>query len=428
MTCVVLCSDHKEEEIKTAFPAGTFCSKLEHFETSYLEYLHDAHIMLQKCATACRVWLYPYDGEKPPTNILDNLSIILQNTSDVSDDGDGVKDVTPSVVEIVETSSSDKAIEQATSCDIPVQIIGKRRGSAIDDNDDDIKESENIAKDTASVQTNYMSEEEFVSFLDDSESPVDKSFTIDDSVKSLESILSSLSAKSISKTSTPRKDFSSDERKEKSNEFLENGELSSVYFDCETSRDICDSDFKSANETSFEVIGETQEKIKTANVTEFEIVDIQVSAVEGKNETRPSKDSTPFINITTAKDNKAKGDGNTAAERDLKDSAEDSIEKERVENYFPAGDGDSIRKSSLKSDNKSMKGDKSVRFAATTSVHTAVDTSSLNVGFSSKISSSNAPSVGEYTAYRVLFLMTIYMSLYPCKANAVGHLLSYLLL
>lgn len=57
------------EQPRTAFPPGTFGSKLEHYETNYNDYLAEAKIMLQTCAEACQCWSFRFDGDNPPSNV-----------------------------------------------------------------------------------------------------------------------------------------------------------------------------------------------------------------------------------------------------------------------------------------------------------------------------------------------------------------------
>ncbi|XP_064636306.1 FHF complex subunit HOOK-interacting protein 1B-like isoform X2 [Lineus longissimus] len=50
---------------KTAFPPGSFGSKLEHYETNYMDYLKDSRERVFRCAKSCQCWSAPYDGENP---------------------------------------------------------------------------------------------------------------------------------------------------------------------------------------------------------------------------------------------------------------------------------------------------------------------------------------------------------------------------
>ncbi|CAH1776560.1 unnamed protein product [Owenia fusiformis] len=54
----------------TAFPKGSIGSKLDHYETSYSEYLHDARNRVVKTAHSCQCWSAPYDGETPSPDSL----------------------------------------------------------------------------------------------------------------------------------------------------------------------------------------------------------------------------------------------------------------------------------------------------------------------------------------------------------------------
>ncbi|XP_061164150.1 FHF complex subunit HOOK-interacting protein 1B-like isoform X2 [Saccostrea echinata] len=61
------------EQPSTAFPPGTFGSKLEHYETNYYDYLEEARRQLESCAKACQRWAYPYDGQSPTMSALEDL-------------------------------------------------------------------------------------------------------------------------------------------------------------------------------------------------------------------------------------------------------------------------------------------------------------------------------------------------------------------
>ena len=51
-------------------PPGSLGTKLEHYETSYMEYLESARAKVQDCTNACQCWCYPYDGDSPTVEIL----------------------------------------------------------------------------------------------------------------------------------------------------------------------------------------------------------------------------------------------------------------------------------------------------------------------------------------------------------------------
>lgn len=55
---------------------GPFSGNIEDLETSYLEYLNDAHKNLRKCCNGCRNWSAPYDGEKPSSSSLNSLNFL----------------------------------------------------------------------------------------------------------------------------------------------------------------------------------------------------------------------------------------------------------------------------------------------------------------------------------------------------------------
>ncbi|XP_062576327.1 FHF complex subunit HOOK-interacting protein 1B-like isoform X2 [Saccostrea cucullata] len=62
------------DQPSTAFPPGTFGSKLEHYETNYYDYLEEARCQLESCAKACQRWAYPYDGQSPSMSALEDLA------------------------------------------------------------------------------------------------------------------------------------------------------------------------------------------------------------------------------------------------------------------------------------------------------------------------------------------------------------------
>ncbi len=51
-------------------PPGSLGTKLEHYETSYMEYLESARVKVQACMGACQCWCYAYDGDNPSPEIL----------------------------------------------------------------------------------------------------------------------------------------------------------------------------------------------------------------------------------------------------------------------------------------------------------------------------------------------------------------------
>lgn len=51
-------------------PVNNFGTRLEHFETSYVEYLEHSRQNIAECMYACQCWSAAYDGEDPPPDAL----------------------------------------------------------------------------------------------------------------------------------------------------------------------------------------------------------------------------------------------------------------------------------------------------------------------------------------------------------------------
>ena len=70
---------------------GSFSGNIEDLETSYLEYLTDAHKNLRKCCNGCRDWSAPYDGDKPSSSSLNSLNFLTpKKTVPENSNGTGV--------------------------------------------------------------------------------------------------------------------------------------------------------------------------------------------------------------------------------------------------------------------------------------------------------------------------------------------------
>lgn len=75
-----------------SMPPGSLGTKLEHYETSYLEYLDSARIKVEDCVNACRCWCYPYDGDSPSAEIL-----VQSSNSSTTDSVASTPVVTPAI-------------------------------------------------------------------------------------------------------------------------------------------------------------------------------------------------------------------------------------------------------------------------------------------------------------------------------------------
>jgi hypothetical protein len=403
--------------LSTAFPAGTFGSKLEHFETTYLEYLQEARVRLEKCNQACYTWQYLYDGENPSYSCLGadigNVSHML-NIS-VSDSSLPQREVKRSISsdieerERIEVKKSDeigkhKTIQiNSSSCDSRVENsnFSSTEGAIV--NSDIVNNEIPLRRSTASYRDTFSSDKELMLYLDESGSPVDKSASLEESVKCLDTLLSSVSA-SVSRTSTPRKDISHEATLD--SDFGDENELSTVYFDCETSQNEGEDVFKSINETSYDIIDDPT-KNKTNNGTEFEIVDSQIGSENGKSKENKSNNVTSFVDITTEQDQsvlKPKHQGKIG-EPDIEKLDDDSLNI--VDDHYKAqakggilvtkaADKDASQTSPEPKD--ASKGDKSVRFAGDSALApNLLEVSSqsvLGVGMTS-VKQSTTPNIGK---------------------------------
>lgn len=421
-------SEPAVDKVNTAFPPGSFGSKLEHFETTFLEYLQEAHVRLEKCNQACRTWQYPYDGEIPPPTCLGldigNVSHVL-NIS-MSDSSLQQREVNSIVVyegrEInsnanassVEKQGSKTVQSNSNTCDSSLGNDFQPTDSAIDN--DILKDDISLARDMASYRETFTSDKELMQFLDESGSPLDKSVSVEDSVKCLDTLMSSVSA-SFSRTSTPRKDLTRDGTLDTN--FGDENEMSTVYYDCETSQNEGLDVFKSINETSYEIIEDpakdktnnasefeilgSQTKIKTGDGTEFEIVDTRNNC----NLSSKTNNVTSFIDITSGSENSVlKAKSQEEKTKPILDDIEEVDDSLNIvdDHYKALTKGGILVTKSGEKDNESVeqkdKGDKSVRFAETVSapnLHELPSQSLLGVGMTS-VKQSPTPNIGKLVA------------------------------
>ena len=381
--CFHIFSDPKLESGSTSFPSGSFGSKLEHFETNYMEYLYDARLRIEKCAQSCRLWKHPYDGENPtPTSLNIDVAEDVSMVTEIS--GEEPKEENLALIEggaAVDSLCTNKAPEK---CDTSVNNSRQNDDSAIL-----FPDISTMDVDKCSFIEKYANEEAFIRMLDDSGSPADKSVNIEDSINSLDSILMSVSP-TISCTSTPRKNQSRDQGLTS----FGAGDMSTVYFDCETSQNPDESElYKSANETSFDIIeGATQSKGAGDNATGFDIIDSQemdMSNNNNKDLVGKSGNATSFVNVSAENVNKGAGsEGSTVTETKTGDGMLISFNHFSVENKSASVPKMGILVSKQVADDGQGKGDKSVRFSETTHVQTF---SGLSTSRSLPVMGANAP-------------------------------------
>lgn len=395
-------SEPSTEVVNTAFPVGTFGSKLEHFETTYLEYLQEAHFRLEKCWQACKVWQYSYDSENPPPSCLAADSHVAH------------------VTEVEQREAADKSNKQGREAAVDrdnsdfVQVISDKTNVQTDNkavcdtssridssnfslvdsaiNNTDIDYDILKSKSKASMKVTYATEEDFLKMLDDSESPTDKSVNIEDSVQCLDTLLSSVSA-SISRTSTPRKDVSKEGTLEA--EFGDESEMSTVYFDCESSKADDEEMFKSISETSFDVI-DNPTKGKTTNATDFEIIDSKEQSSKTASKTN---NVSSFVDISTpASMSTDKTKQKATEEISSQVPTAETNDINIVDNHYKASTltGILVTKSAEKdSDSSEAKGDKSVRFAEEHVVTEFPAQPNIGVGMT-VVKTSSTPNIGPF--------------------------------
>ena len=451
---LIFSTEPKLEQQVTAFPPGTFGSKLEHFETNYLEYLHDARTSLRKCASACIAWVYPYDGEKPPPSSVDQYlteditgnirsDSVLGDTNVFSEasqrDGSEAKDreTKEAILNYLEKKDS-----EGNKCDksLTSAIIGDKEGLDDDDDVDIYHEAHSDIQDSK-----YDNMENFISMLEESDSPVDKTLNIEDSMKVLDSLISNMSISvTESRTSTPRREFSHDgySSSKAFTAFCDNKEISSVSV-IENSRLDTEEEKNSRQSegTTFEIIDVTKpSRTEIENMTEFEVLEGPESTRIGSIKSKcvhETKNTTEFVEISmptqTSIQNEGpsleskKGDITDIVDPNLSNNSTESFKS--IENWFGDSknqsdkqvktdinttntntypDGILVRKDSEKQDQTdgdsqehagSLKGDKSVRFAAVTSMQRPADILAnppAGVGISSLKPGTGSPTVGMY--------------------------------
>ena len=436
-----ICStEPKIEPPSTAFPPGSFGSKLEHFETNYLEYLSDARNSVRRCATACRVWVYPYDGENPPATSVDHyLSVEAAGSGKYPDASQDRAVGSKQRLSSDGTSESDRREHVDNKvCDHSNSAINKEVGEAeeLSESDEDVfHEALSVIEDST-----YENMEEFMSMLEQSEGPVDKSVNIEDSLKNLDSLIANVSI-SIpeSRTSTPRKKSSHNGQASSKalTAFCDNNDISSVCVIENTNVDNSDKSSNPVEGSTFELIDSKAAGTASENVTEFEVID-------GPEKTKSkcvqdTNNATEFVDISMPKESIAeKSDkdsttesavANNSGDTDLSNNATDSFKS--VENWFadPSKnqsnmkvktdpnttntitypDGILVKKGQTDESNtkekresvSSLKGDKSVRFAAAETMQKQKPAEILShppagVGISALKHANDSPTVGRY--------------------------------
>ncbi|WAQ99642.1 F16A1-like protein [Mya arenaria] len=420
-------SDPSQDKVNTAFPPGTFGSKLEDFETSYLEYLADAHLRVLKCSQACHSWQYPYDGDDPPFTSFDvdpsNQSIELSKdfTDSVSNKTDESKFASTDAENVSSLERTDGVENNSNvvprSCDNSDFSIVDSAIVKTDIGDDDIS----LTYERASKRGRFTSDEDFITMLEESAIPQDKSANVEDSLKNLESVLTTVSqTMSISCTSTPRKDRSLDGE---SMVLGAEGEMSSVYFDCETSHADDSAAFKSIDDTSFDVIDDPTRQ-KTTNATEFEIVDTQITQSSNKTKAEQSSkpsDITSFIDISSAAQN-----SDTEKLNSDTDSMEVSVHHfgTEIPKSLQPVSGILVTKATEeeKVDGQTgTKGDKSVRFSETTQVQTIGSAKlSFSIGLNPSVRGVGTPNIGPFLTAVLLKLESMMQNTLPVNLMLTG--------
>ncbi|XP_067663029.1 FHF complex subunit HOOK-interacting protein 1B-like isoform X1 [Haliotis asinina] len=181
--------------------------RIEDFETSYFEYLHDARYRLTKCARACRNWSAPYNGETPPPDcFLDKAANVNKADADKSQSesrvkptsdngGDGAQTMSPKVQLFshgnVNSNSSGADVIVNGSVDKSTEPGLGRNTSPLCNN---LSNSEMVTSPSLSkLFSSLDSLDSFIRYLDELD-PVEGSISsIEDSMQSLESVLSNMS-------------------------------------------------------------------------------------------------------------------------------------------------------------------------------------------------------------------------------------------
>lgn len=181
------------EQQNTAFPPGTFGSKLEHYETNYYDYLAEAKSQLESCAKACQRWVYPYDGQSP------SMDALVDN---------GNESESMQISSVTETGLCNSGANSRMLEDMNGSNGGPlRRSSEVDevliaDNSCQLSVPDLTYLLTSYDSNSFMSSpekiEDFIHYLDEVPTPPDLEKTFEESVNSLDSILSSLCSRTDS--------------------------------------------------------------------------------------------------------------------------------------------------------------------------------------------------------------------------------------
>lgn len=244
------------DQQNTAFPPGTFGSKLEHYETNYYDYLAEAKSQLESCAKACQRWVYPYDGQSPSMDALvdnDNESESMQISS------------------LTETGLCNSGANSRMLEDMNGSNEGPlRRSSEVDEVLISDNSCQSSVPDLTYLLTSYDSNsfmsspekiEDFIHYLDEVPTPPDLEKTFEESVNSLDSILSSLCSRTDSSSV------------KSSNNTSVNLELSP--------QSIADDSTKAVGDgTTFEVINSTRDGVESDPSKESPSQDTTSSFVE----------------------------------------------------------------------------------------------------------------------------------------------------
>lgn len=181
------------EQASTAFPLGTFGSKLEHFETNYHDYLADAKCQLESCAKACQRWVYPYNGQNPSMdafvdNVNESESVQQDSVTEVGLCSSGANSKVSEYMTGSEASSLQRSLEadevfiSDSSCQSSVPDLTYLLTSYNSDNS--VSSPEQL--------------EDFIHYLDDVPTPPELEQTFEESLESLDSVLSSLCSRTES--------------------------------------------------------------------------------------------------------------------------------------------------------------------------------------------------------------------------------------
>ena len=125
-------------------PPGSLGTKLEHYETNYMEYLGSARAKVQGCCTACQCWCYPYDGDNPSADIL-----VQSSDSSAADSVASTPVVTPAI-EINPFPGDTTPTVETTTPIAEAQPIVSSPQSQISADDSEKQETPQASKETSS--------------------------------------------------------------------------------------------------------------------------------------------------------------------------------------------------------------------------------------------------------------------------------------